>query len=95
MKPEPPAPPEQQTLFPAKITVRTDVATRDAFKTACTKQHLDMQDALLRFMEATISSQRDHRVTHLDGSLCPLTEVVDGLARAAITHMQTYQAPHH
>jgi len=86
---------EPGKLFPAQIVCRTDTITRQRFKEACEAAGVTQQQAMEAFVEATIRHYADRSITHLDGSMCPLSGMINALVIATQAELQHRAPPRH
>lgn len=89
----PPTAPTTRELFPAQVVLRTDRQTRDSFKEACSHIPGGMQAVLEQAMMATIEHAHDRHIRHIDGSLCPISQMVEALTIAARSEMSLHTLP--
>jgi hypothetical protein len=64
----------------AQVNFRCDRQVRDDFVKTCEANHRTQADVLVQMMEAYTAAGNESSVRHLNGDLCPLSELIRTLA---------------
>ena len=70
-----------------QVTIRLDDATRTAFAELCNTLGLSMQQVLETYIENAIANRNDHSVRHMDGNLCPLSALLQGITTGVLNNL--------
>jgi len=62
-----------------QVTIRLDDELRTAFATICAAQGLSMQQVIETYIDNAVHYHNSYETRHLDGSLCPLSAMLQGL----------------
>lgn len=67
----------------AQLNLRVPAELKADFKEACSKRHKDMAELICTWMQSFIAAENTVQLRHMDGELCPLSELITGIARSA------------
>ena len=67
----------------AQLNVKIAGNTRSAFAKACEARRESQREVIERLLESYVAAFENRAVLHLDGSLCPLTQLIRDLVSSA------------
>lgn len=67
-------------LKDVQLNIRMNCTVRTDFVAACKKRNESVPQVIERFAQAYIDAGNDQGIRHLDGQLCPLHKLIEGLA---------------
>jgi hypothetical protein len=72
-----------------QILVRLDDHTHATFKALCDHIPGGMQGVIASHVEVFIAHEHDRSIRHLDGSLCPVSALIDALATTTRAELES------
>lgn len=81
------------TGTPVQLNIRVDSALRDRFKEACKVLRKDQSEMIEQMIAAFCDDIETIHVRHMDGSLCPLSQLLINLERALLTSWRGKTGP--
>jgi hypothetical protein len=74
---------------PAQLNVKIDAKTKADFAAACERRHESQAAAIERMCQGYVLQQQNAGIMHLDGSMCPISEMILSLGRAVENQLAT------